>query len=145
MQVARQLSDFNILCLKFSPIDPFRLVSCGKENIRFWRIKNGHITGSAVVLNHYARNTIFTSLDIESGFKSSDPVENEGLNRVFVVSKHGMVFQVNYHTQKLENALELHDAAIYDIAVNEAFCVTVSEDTYMRVWPLDFSEYFMEA
>jgi WD40 repeat protein len=29
--------------------------------------------------------------------------------------------------------------------VTEAFCVTGSEDTYLRVWPLDFSEFFMEA
>ena len=29
--------------------------------------------------------------------------------------------------------------------MNEAFCVTGSEDTYLRVWPLDFSEFFMEA
>ena len=33
--VARQTSDVNILCLKFSPVDNTRLVSCGKENIRF--------------------------------------------------------------------------------------------------------------
>jgi WD40 repeat protein len=50
--LARQTSDFNILCLKFSPIDNYRLVSCGKENIRFWRIKEtANIRGSAVVLN----------------------------------------------------------------------------------------------
>ena len=29
--------------------------------------------------------------------------------------------------------------------MNEAFCVTGSEDQYLRVWPLDFSEFFMEA
>jgi hypothetical protein len=79
--------------LKFSPIDSTRLASCGKENIRFWRIKNnGSIRGSAVVLNHHARNTVFTSLDFEYGFKSSDPKENESLKRLFVASKHGMVF-----------------------------------------------------
>jgi WD40 repeat protein len=50
--LARQTSEFNILSLKFSPVDNFRLVSCGKENIRFWRIKEtGNIRGSAVVLN----------------------------------------------------------------------------------------------
>lgn len=37
--VAKQSADFNILCLKFSPIDSTRMASCGKENIRFWRIK----------------------------------------------------------------------------------------------------------
>jgi WD40 repeat protein len=29
--------------------------------------------------------------------------------------------------------------------VNDAFCVIGSEDTYLRTWPLDFSEFFMEA
>lgn len=101
--VAKQTSDFNILCLKFSPIDSSRMASCGKENIRFWRIKeNGVIRGSAVVLNQHARNTIFTSLDFEYGARSVDPKENESLKRLFVGSKHGMVFQINYHTESLE-------------------------------------------
>lgn len=70
------------------------MASCGKENIRFWRIKenNGTIRGSAVVLNHHARNTVFTCLDFEYGFKSIDPKESESLKRLFVSSKHGMVF-----------------------------------------------------
>jgi len=91
--VARQISEFNVLCLKFSPIDSSRMASCGKENIRFWRIRDtGNIRGSAVVLNHHARNTVFTSLDFEYGFKSADKAENESLKRIFVGSKHGMVF-----------------------------------------------------
>jgi len=81
------------LALKFSPIDVTKLASCGKENIRFWRVKDtGNIRGSAVVLNHHARNTVFTSLDFEYGFKSADRDENEALKRVFVGSKHGMIF-----------------------------------------------------
>ena len=92
--IAKQTSDFNILSLKFSPIDSTRMASCGKENIRFWRIKEntGSIRGSAVVLNHHARNSVFTSLDFEYGVKSVDPKEKESLNRLFVGSKHGMVF-----------------------------------------------------
>ena len=58
--VARSVSQFNILTLKFSPIEHDRLISCGRENIRFWRTKNKRVAGSAVVLNHHARNTIFT-------------------------------------------------------------------------------------
>jgi len=144
--VAKQTSDFNIISLKFSPIDSERMASCGKENIRVWRIKNnGTVRGSAVVLNHHARNSVFTSLDFEYGFRSSDSQENEKLKRFFVGSKHGMVFQINYHNLSLEATYQTNDSAIYSIAVNEAFCVTGSEDTYLRVWPLDFSEFFMEA
>lgn len=144
--VARQTSEFNILSLKFSPIDVTKLCSCGKENIRFWRIRDtGNIRGSAVVLNHHARNTVFTSLDYEYGFRSADKDENEALKRVFVGSKHGMVFQVNYQNESLEATYKTNDSAIYSISVNDAFCVTGSEDSYLRVWPLDFQEFFMEA
>lgn len=52
--LAKQVSDFNILSLKFSPYDSFKMASCGKENIRFWRIKNSYIQGSAIVLNQHA-------------------------------------------------------------------------------------------
>lgn len=137
--VAKQTSEFNILCLKFSPIDSTKLASCGKENIRFWRIKDqGNIRGSAVVLNHHARDTVFTCLDFEYGFKSADKNENESLKRIFVGTKNGMVFQVNYQSEVLEATYKTNDRAIYSISVNEAFCVTGSEDTFLRVWPLDF-------
>jgi WD40 repeat protein len=143
---ARQTSEFNILSLKFSPIDSSRLASCGKENIRFWRVREtGNIRGSAVVLQHHARNTVFTCLDFEYGFRSADRSENESLKRVFVGSKHGMVFQVNYQNETLEASYKTNDGAIFAIAVNDAFCVLGSEDTYVRVWPLDFQEFFMEA
>ena len=98
--VARQTSDVNILCLKFSPVDNTRLVSCGKENIRFWRIRETqNIRSSAVVLNHHTRNTVFSSLDFEFAARSTPAMgnadsskENDALKRVYVASKHGMVF-----------------------------------------------------
>jgi len=33
--IAKQVSEFNILSCKFSPIETDKLVSCGKENIRY--------------------------------------------------------------------------------------------------------------
>ena len=45
-----------------------------------------------MVLDHNARNTVFTSLDFEYGFKSADKDENEALKRVFVGSKTGIIF-----------------------------------------------------
>ena len=148
---AKQTSDFNILCLKFSPIDNFRMVSCGQQNIRFWRIKETrNIRGSAVVLNQHSRNTVFTTLDFEYGAYETavhgiDSKDNDALKRVYVASKHGMVYQISYHTEQLEATYRTNDSDIYSIAVNEAFCVTGSADQYLRVWALDFSEFFMEA
>lgn len=39
----------------------------------------------------------------------------------------------------------MHESSICAISVSAGFCVTGSEDQYLRVWPLDFSEYFLEA
>lgn len=61
--LGKQISDFNINTLKFSPVDTNKLVSCGRENIRFWRVKNQHLPGTPVILNHHARNTVFTVFD----------------------------------------------------------------------------------
>ncbi len=57
-QMSRQLSDFNIRSVRFTPEKQSRaLVSVGKENIRFWKIKaSGHISGSCVALNSAGRD-----------------------------------------------------------------------------------------
>lgn len=50
--LAKQVSQFNIIQLKFSPIDNYKLISCGYQNIRFWRIRETrNIRGSCVELN----------------------------------------------------------------------------------------------
>ena len=67
------------------------------------------------------------------------------MKHVLCCSKQGMVFVINYHTKKLENFYQLHDEPIHTISVNEGFCVTGSDDKFLRVWFLDFSEYFIEA
>jgi hypothetical protein len=67
--LAKQMSDFSIISMKFSPIELDKLVSCGRENIRFWRIKNGHLPAGTVVLNHHARNTVFTVFDYEFAYE----------------------------------------------------------------------------
>jgi len=121
IQITKQISNFNIIAMKFSPIDPFVFMSCGRENIRSWRLKNDHLQGASIVLDHRARNTIFTDLDYEFGFKSSDPVENESLSRILVSSKTGLIMLINYHSKKLENAFQIHDGPIQSISVNEAF------------------------
>ena len=35
--------------------------------------------------------------------------------------------------------------AINCMCVNEAFCVTGSEDGFLRLWPLDFKHVYLEA
>jgi len=135
--VATQISKTNILSSKFAPPDNFdtslQFCTCGQENIRFWRIKNGALRSGLVVLDKSIRNTVFTAIGYE------------GKRRVYVGSKDGNVLQINAESQELEFVYKLHDSGIYSLAVNEGFCATGSDDKYLRVWPLDFSEFFMEA
>lgn len=132
--------------MKFSPIELDKLVSCGRENIRFWRIKNGHLPAGTVVLNHHARNTVFTVFDYEFAYEEPSAAKQFGkVKRVFIGSKTGMLYQVNYNTRELEGVFKCHDLAICSISLSAGFCITGSEDQFLRVWPLDFSEFLIEA
>jgi hypothetical protein len=48
---AKQTLEYNVLFAKFSPYEADKIVCCGRENIRFLRIKKGFLPGCAVVLN----------------------------------------------------------------------------------------------
>lgn len=144
--IAKQISEFDVITIKFSPIDFTQLISCGRENIRFWRVKTDHLKGGPVVLNHHARNTVFTVLDFD--FLASDPtvhLQSAKPKRVFVGSKAGMLYQVNYLTKDLEAIYKVHESSICSLSLSAGFCVSGSEDCFLRVWPLDFSEFILEA
>lgn len=83
--VVKKISNFNILCMKFSPIDCEQLLTCGRENITFRTLKADikqeksennkekqyHLKNIPVLLNHHARSSVFTTLDFE--FSYEDP------------------------------------------------------------------------
>ncbi|EGR29688.1 notchless, putative [Ichthyophthirius multifiliis] len=56
-----------------------------------------------------------------------------------------MLSQVNYQTKELETVYKCHEEGITSICLSSGFCITGSEDFYLRVWPLDFSEFSIEA
>lgn len=43
-----------------------RLVSCGRENVRFWRIRRRHLPACPAVLNDFARDLECTDLAFQS-------------------------------------------------------------------------------
>ncbi|CAN0544809.1 unnamed protein product, partial [Ectocarpus sp. 12 AP-2014] len=69
----------------------------------------------------------------------------EGPRVVYVSSRAGTVLQVSYHTRNLLCVLQLHNGPILSLEVNEDHAVTGSEDKVLRMWPLDFSDFLMEA
>ncbi|KAL4455065.1 hypothetical protein ABPG74_006447 [Tetrahymena malaccensis] len=151
--VTKQISDFNILSLKFFPVNLNKLVSCGRENIRFWRInKTSHLRGTPLILNGLARNSIFTVLDFEYAFDNPSAAQQKGsIKKIYVGSKQGVVFQISYNTNDSENNYQLetlyqcHAGAITSLCLSAGFCATGSEDKYIRIWPLNFTEFLIEA
>lgn len=105
--VAKQISEFPISRVKFSPYHTHRLVSCGKENIRFFRIRRGHLPGCPVILNEYARDRTFTDLAFESGYGPRPADDSAAMKRVFVASDAGSVLQINCETRSLEGVYRL--------------------------------------
>lgn len=159
--VARQTSEYDVRRIYFSPFDPRRLVSCGEENIRFWRVRRRHLPAAAVVLNEYTRGALFTDLAFESSLETDIGVGTESecgyrrpkgaedttsfSRRIFVSSALGTVLQINYDTRGLECVFQLHDGPIHAIRLHDGYCATASTDKMLRVWPLDFSDFFLEA
>jgi WD40 repeat protein len=172
--IARQVSDFHVFRLRFSPYEVDRLVSVGRENVRLWRIRKGHMPGVSVTLGEYARNVVFTDVAFESPAAAAPQVRSSeseaGINEVMgggglgasadaaaaeeaaaqpgcllVASSAGTMLRVRYATRALQGIHRLHEAAIVSIAINDGFCVTAGLDGFLRVWPLDFSDFYLEA
>ncbi|CAM9761154.1 unnamed protein product, partial [Ectocarpus sp. 12 AP-2014] len=148
--VARQISDFPITNMLFSPFEKLRLVSCGRENVRFWRVRRRHLPACPAVLNDFARDLACTDLAFQSSCSGIAGVEDhanwvEGPRVVYVSSRAGTVLQVSYHTRNLLCVLQLHNGPILSLEVNEDHAISGSEDKVLRMWPLDFSDFLMEA
>lgn len=140
--VARQLSEFDVTKLAFSPYpeDPFALVSCGNQSIRFWRLRKGHLPAASLVLGEHVSNR-FTDLAFEATYGPADH-QNK---RLYVSTASGRLFQVHYTERRLECVYQLHSGPIRSLSINEGFCATGSDDGFLRLWPLDFSDYYLQA
>ncbi len=141
--VTKYYSEYSINTIKFVPNHETKLVSCGDSSIRFWRIKAGQFRGCSLANeNSDLVRQNFQCLAFEKsfvGFKSQHE------NRMFIGTATGSVYEVNYEQRVVECVYQLHSEGINSIFVNEGVCVTGSNDKFIRVWPLDFSDYFLEA
>ncbi|KAJ9518454.1 hypothetical protein QJQ45_018495, partial [Haematococcus lacustris] len=84
---------------------------------------------------------IFTDI----AFESSAGVYSLDNRHVFVSSASGSVFEIDYNSRTLLCVYQLHSAAINSIIVHDGFCVTGSDDKQLRVWPMNFSDFLLEA
>jgi WD repeat-containing protein 90 len=93
---ARQLCDFDMSHIRFNDALPTSLVACGRESIRFFKIKNGHLPGQSVTLNNTGRGKLFTRSIVD--YTESDKGQRKP-QFVFVTTSCGLLYFVNYATR----------------------------------------------
>lgn len=140
--LARQISEFPINRIVFSPYanDTCLLVSAGQGSIRFWRMKNRHLPATSLPLGEHARLN-FLDIAFEAGYGEADVLKK----KMFVSTHQGTVLQLNFLERKIEFTYKLHSGPIHSLSINEGFCVSASADKYLRVWPLDFGDFYLQV
>eukprot|EP01028_Stygiella_incarcerata_P001206 TRINITY_DN11910_c1_g1_i2.p1 TRINITY_DN11910_c1_g1~~TRINITY_DN11910_c1_g1_i2.p1 ORF type:complete len:1465 (+),score=373.69 TRINITY_DN11910_c1_g1_i2:109-4503(+) len=137
----RQSTDHDIERLIFCPFDHRKMVSCGKRNIRLYRIRDQELRGGSVILPPAYQNVDFTDIAFDVG---DGRPRSEG--RVLYCSTFdGKLYKIDYDMRKLLCVYQLHDTCINSVYVKEGMCVTGSDDKFVRLWPLDFTDFFLEA
>lgn len=158
--MAKAHTEVDIQVMKIAAFDDTRMVSCGRDNIRLWRVRNGALRSCPVNLGEY-HCLAFTDIAFEEGnLADKDPVERT----LFACSKSGHIIEIDYKNVVIRKARRLFPSqqnpsshpetvslntgsgiAINSISISAAFCATGSDDGYLRLWPLDFSTVFLEA
>uniref|UniRef100_A0ABM5EZ39 WD repeat-containing protein 90 n=1 Tax=Pogona vitticeps TaxID=103695 RepID=A0ABM5EZ39_9SAUR len=160
VMLAKAHTDVDIQTLKIAFFDDTRMVSCGRDNVRLWRVRSGALRSCPVNLGEY-RSLEFTDLAFEAGHSADREPEDRTL---FVCSRSGHVLEIDYKSVTVRNARRLLPSeaqhrhrrekqtfnsgpgiALNGICLSPNFCATASEDGYLRLWPLDFSEVILEA
>uniref|UniRef100_A0A669Q4A9 WD repeat domain 90 n=1 Tax=Phasianus colchicus TaxID=9054 RepID=A0A669Q4A9_PHACC len=151
--LAKAHTDVDIQTLKIAFFDDTRMVSCGRDSVRLWRVRNGALRSCPVNLGEY-HALEFTDLAFEEGHSAA---------RDFVCSRSGHVLEVDYKNVCVRSARRLLPAQLQDgagsavigfpgpgiainsISISSTLCATGSADGYLRLWPLDFSAVVLEA
>ncbi|XP_041829959.1 WD repeat-containing protein 90 isoform X2 [Melanotaenia boesemani] len=158
--LAKAHTDVDINTMKVAFFDDTRMVSCGRDNVRLWRVRNGTLRSCPVNLGEY-HSIHFTDVTFEEGNFSEQHIDDRTL---FASSRSGHIFEIDYSRVAIKNVRRLLPAqqqhaerrekwtfstgpgiAINSISVSSSFCATGSEDGFLRLWPLDFSAIILEA
>jgi WD40 repeat protein len=144
--IAKQTSEFSILKMMFVPHESKSLISCGSENIRLWRVKNSHISGRPVLLGEYSRGHSFSDVAFDGSNLNSLGDSLKGTSEfVYAASNKGLVLKFHYGTAQVLCAFQLHDSPISCFKVFNGFAVSAAVDNRLRIWPLDFGDFLLEA
>jgi len=149
----KKISDFDIRSAKFlDRRDATQFVTCGKENIRFWRLKHKVINGTSVVLNEHGRDTVFSDFcvfDYDNLVNVGIPQETENRRynyKILFCSNKGNVYLVDYREEVMLGVFKLHDGGINCLHLSPAnhYFITSGEDKMVRLWNMDITQMLLE-
>jgi WD40 repeat protein len=156
--ICRTTTDASITHIRFVPYDSTRFISIGLDNIRFWRIKNGNDLKSMSISVDDINQLEYTDLQFEH-------ISNNKLNEliVYISSKSGHIIELLYDERRVTKIHRLlptkysndlkekitmtngPSIGICALTCTNNFCITGSNDGYVRVWSNDFSQIYIEA
>lgn len=141
---ARQLCDFDLVNIRFNDANQNSLIACGRENIRFFKIKNGHLPGQLVTLNNTARGKYFNRSIVD--YVTSDKGQKKATN-VFVSTNCGLLYIINYQSRQVEKIVQIHEDKITSLIIspNRNFILSASLNGFLRLWSPDFSKLISEV
>lgn len=149
----KQISDFSIKKLKYlDRTNPQVLVSCGKENICFWRMKNKFLTLHPVNLNSHAKNVIFEDFDIfkreitKKRKKKSKTGSENAHYLIYFVSSVGYLYIIDYNLSEMKMVYRIHNGPINSIKLsqNSNFIVSGGADGFIRIFSIDSADLLFE-
>ena len=158
----RHNADYHARCVRFSPFEDDVLFACGRNSVRAYRLRKGKLRGQSVHLGDLdLRKARASAAEDETrrdavSSASSDPefttlafapstLDESKPKKMFVGTTTGAVVQIDYPERRLECAYQLHDGAVNALCVSDGIAVSASDDGFVRVWPEDFSDFFLEA
>ncbi|XP_065066075.1 WD repeat-containing protein 90-like [Rhopilema esculentum] len=148
--------DIDIRSMKICPFDDSRLVTCGMDNLRVWKVKRGSLRSHPVDTGNRPLPG-FTDFDFEV---IQNLVQDPSNRKLFACTSSGSLFIINFKNLSIlavhrlsmtngsshkEQPRDSTEAALTCISVNEAFCAIGCNDGFVRLWPLEFDQPFMEA
>lgn len=140
---ARQLCDFDLINIRFNDAINTALIACGRENIRFFKIKNGHLPGNSVTLNNTGRGKLFNRSIVD--YVPNDKGQKK-INYVFITTNCGLLYFVNYGTRQIDKIIQIHEDKVVSMLMspNRNFIATAAINGVLRLWSTDFSKLISE-
>ncbi|KAK2180206.1 hypothetical protein NP493_453g01010 [Ridgeia piscesae] len=123
--MAKAHTDVDIVRMRIAAFDDTRMVSCGRDNVRLWRVKDGTLRSAPVNLLEY-HSMEFTDCCFEAGYEATrDPLDRIDYRKVTIQHVRRLL-PVNASSKKEKQTFN-------------------SEDGFLRLWPLDFKHVYLEA